>query len=91
MISGVELGKGKGSTSGVEVLVASNKDGKLAIWLDDLRNGRMIASIPIPATGSQNNWKKLTKMFTNISGRHDVFVKFLKAMMLDMYIGSIRF
>ncbi|MGZ8517018.1 MAG: hypothetical protein ACXWWD_06700 [Chitinophagaceae bacterium] len=37
-ISGVEFGRCTGNASGVEVLVASNKNGKLGKWLSDRFN-----------------------------------------------------
>ena len=55
MISGVELGKQ--SPSAVELVASSGAKGKLEIWLDDLKDGKLIATIPVSATGGENNWK----------------------------------
>ena len=59
MISGVELGKQ--SPSAVELVASSVSKGKLEIWLDDLKNGKLIATIPVSATGGENNLKVILK------------------------------
>ena len=89
MISGVDLGKS--SPSSIEVVASSISNGKIEIWLDDLTDGKLIASIPINSTGGENNWKTFTKSVKNISGHHDVFVKFLTGKEGPINIKSIRF
>jgi xylan 1,4-beta-xylosidase len=89
MISGVDLGKS--SPSSIEVVASSISNGKIEIWLDDLTDGKLIASIPINSTGGENNWKTFTKAVKNISGHHDVFVKFLTGKEGTINIKSIRF
>jgi beta-xylosidase len=49
MISGVELGKT--SPSAIEVVASSSSKGELEIWLDDLKDGKLIATIPVFSTG----------------------------------------
>ena len=51
MISGVDLGKQ--SPSAVELVASSGVKGKIEIWLDDLKNGKLIATIPVSATGGE--------------------------------------
>lgn len=91
MISGVELGDKKVNASEVEVSVAALKTGQLEIWLDDLKNGKLIAIIPISATGRENNWKTFRKALNNVSGHHDVFIKFPKGSNRQLFIKSLRF
>jgi len=89
MISGVELGKQ--SPSAVEVVASSGARGKLEIWLDDLKNGKLIATIPVSATGGEMNLKNFSKPVKNVSGQHDVFIKFLSGKEGTIYIKSLRF
>ncbi|HLG41100.1 MAG TPA: family 43 glycosylhydrolase [Chitinophagaceae bacterium] len=89
MISGVELGKK--SSTGIEVVASSKTAGKLEIWLDDLANGKLIAAIPVSATGEENSWKTFKKVINRVSGRHDVFIKFSAGSDHVVYIKSIRF
>lgn len=89
MLSGVDLGTK--TISGVEVVSSSTKAGKLEIWLDDLTTGRLIATIPVAATGGENNWKAFRKTVRNISGHHDIFIKYLPGDHHKIFIRSIRF
>ena len=91
MLSGIELGEDKRTASRVEILASSKSGGKLEIWLDDLSTGKLIVTIPIGATGGENNWKTFAKSIENISGQHDVFVRFLPGKHHDTFIKSIRF
>ena len=89
MISGVELGKQ--SPSAFELVASSVSKGKLEIWLDDLKNGKLIATIPVSATGGENNLKVFSKAVKNITGHHDVFIKFPEGKEGTIYIKSLRF
>jgi len=89
MISGVELGKT--SPSSIEVVASSISKGKIEIWLDDLKTGKLVATIPISSTGGEENWKVFTKTVKGISGQHDVFVKFPTGKEGTIKIKSIRF
>ncbi|WP_205509578.1 family 43 glycosylhydrolase [Longitalea arenae] len=91
MIAGVELGHGKNGPAQVEVLATASKGGKLEIWLDDLKSGQLIATIPVTATGEKNTWKSFSSKIKKASGRHDVFVKFPAAAPRDIHISHIRF
>ncbi|HEX6431098.1 MAG TPA: family 43 glycosylhydrolase [Niastella sp.] len=88
MISGVELGTE--SPVAVEVVASAKVSGQLEIWLDDLKNGTLVATIPVGATGD-NNWKAVRKSMQGITGRHDVFVKFPEGKANAIYISSLRF
>jgi len=89
MISGVELGKTSPST--IEVIASSGSKGNLEIWLDDLKEGKLIATIAISATGSEDNWKTFSKAVKNISGHHDVFVKFPAGSEGKINIKTLKF
>ena len=71
MLSGVSIDE----ATGVKALVSARKGGTLEIWLDDLRTGRLIARIPVTPT-SGNDWVSYAAGVKDISGSHDVFVKF---------------
>jgi len=89
MIAGVDLGQ-KGNAAGqVELLVSSRKKANIEIWLDDLKEGRLIATVPVEATGKK--WKTFRKSVKNISGHHDVFVKFPPGSANELLIKSIQF
>ena len=60
------------------------------MWLDDLKNGKLIATIPVAATG-KNNWKIFRQSLKNVSGHHDVFVKFPAGENHQTFIKSIQF
>lgn len=91
MISGVELGDGTNPPSQVAVQVLANKGGKLEIWLDDLKNGSLIATVPITGSSDTHNWKTITSRIKKVYGQHDIFVKFPTGRPHDIYISSIRF
>ena len=89
MISGVELGKNP--PSAVEVVASSGTNGKLEIWIDDLKNGKLIAAIPVTVTGGENNWKAFSEAVKIISGHHDVFIKFPTGNEGTILIRSLKF
>lgn len=88
MISGVELSKK--SPSAIEITAAATAAGKLEIWLDDLKEGKLIATVSIDKTG-ETNWKTFSKTVKNITGHHDVFVKYPTNSEGKITIKSIRF
>jgi xylan 1,4-beta-xylosidase len=89
MLSGVDLGKK--SPSLIEVIASSTTTGQLEVWLDGLSTGRLIATIPISATGSENHWKEFRKAVKNVSGHHDLFIKFPAGSHHQLFVKSIRF
>jgi Beta-xylosidase len=90
MISGVDLGEK--SASAVSIEAFSKKGGNLEVWLDDLTEGKLLATIPIPTTIlGQISWIISAKGVNGLSGHHDVFVKFPKGSKGDIFIKSIRF
>ena len=93
MISGVEFGRDKRRAMQVELMASSKSVGNVEIWLDDLtnENGKLVATIPVATTGGETNFKSFTKALKNVSGHHDVFVKFPKGAERAVFIKSIRF
>jgi hypothetical protein len=89
MLSGVSLGEKKDDVSKVQALVAARKGGMVEIWLDDLRSGRMIARVPV--TPTDGKWITCVAAVKNISGSHDVFVKFPSGDDHDIYIRQLTF
>jgi hypothetical protein len=72
-------------------MAAAITAGKLEIWLDDITTGKLIATIPVTATGAANNWKVFNKKIGRVAGRHDVFVKFPAGNPGPLYIKTIQF
>jgi xylan 1,4-beta-xylosidase len=91
MISGVDLGKDKKASLQLEILASAKSGGKLDIYLDDLAAGKLIATIPVTATAGENSLKAFKKALSNVSGHHDVLVKFSAGSHHNVYIQSIRF
>jgi xylan 1,4-beta-xylosidase len=88
MISGVELGTV--SPSAIELAVSSIKTGNFEVWLDDLKYGKLVATVPFTPTGP-DNWKAFKKAVTNITGQHDVFIKFPPGTPKETFVKSIKF
>lgn len=88
MISGVEIGKH--SPFAVQVVASSKSKGVLQIWLDDLRNGKLIATIAVNATRG-GNYKTFSRQLKNVTGQHDVFVRYPAGNPQSIFINSIRF
>jgi beta-xylosidase len=89
MISGVDLGNKP--PTGVEIVASSDKKGKIEIWLDDLKEGQLIASIPVKLSGGENKWESFSGAVKKISGHHDLFVKFPEGKAGSIFIKSVRF
>lgn len=91
MISGVDLGATQNSAAMVEVTATAAKECNLEIWLDDLATGQLIATIPVTPTAGEHNWKIFRQVLKNVSGHHDVFIKFPAGTDHTLFIKSIRF
>jgi beta-xylosidase len=89
MISGVELGKI--SPSAIEVTYSSEAKGKLEIWLDDLKDGKLVATIPVRASGGEDRWKIQSNVVKKVTGHHDVFIKFTTGKESTIFVNSMRF
>lgn len=89
VISGVEMGIK--SPLVINLIASAKATGKLEIWLDDLQNGQLIATIPVSKTGGTNKWKAFSKSLKSVTGQHDVFIKFPIGVPQTVYIKSIQF
>jgi beta-xylosidase len=88
MISGVEFGKT--APSSIAINASSIKNGQLEIWIDDLKSGKLIATVSITNTG-QHTWKTFSKSIQKITGQHDVFIKYPKLEEGNLLIRNIQF
>jgi len=89
MISGVELGEK--SPLAIEVVASAVTEGILEIWTDDLKNGKLIANVPITKTKNDKDWNTFIALVKGITGHHDVFVKFPKGKEGEIVVKSLRF
>jgi hypothetical protein len=91
MISGLDLGRGKDIPSQVRMQASSERGGILEVWLDDLRTGRKIATIHVPPTGGGDSWSSCAGSIGNVSGCHDLFIKFSAGAQRSVYVRNIQF
>lgn len=89
MISGVDLGSDK-KPGKVEILASSAKGYTVEIWLDDLKGGHKIAAIPVSKTSGES-FKAFSASVNNLTGHHDLFIKFPAGNIGAAFIKSIRF
>jgi len=89
MISGVETGNREAAA--IEVTVDAKTAGRLEIWLDDLQQGTLIATVPIQAMGGDGEPRTVVQPVKRFKGRHDVFVKYLAGEQGAVLIRSLRF
>lgn len=91
MISGVELGIEKEASKNIEIQLSAKTNGKVEIWLDDLKTGKLLTTISYKVTNGEKDWKTFNKTIKNISGHHDVFVKFPTGTHHDLVIKTLKF
>ncbi|MEJ8843347.1 family 43 glycosylhydrolase [Lacibacter sp. H375] len=91
MLSGIELGNGTNQAAQIEIVASAIKNGSVEVWIDDLKTGKLIATVPVASTGNKTNWKAFTKSLKNIKGKHDLFIKFQAGSDHSIFINSIRF
>jgi len=89
MISGMETGKNPASL--VALTVAAKAAGQLEIWLDDLKEGKLIATVDVSPTGNAGNWKRYSKAMKKVTGHHDVFIKFPTGLHHTIFVKDIQF
>ena len=89
MIAGVDLGNR--TARRIELQAKTTKKANIEIWLDDLKNGKLIATIPVAATSGENEWKAFSSAVKDVSGHHDVFIKFPPGTNQELFIKTIRF
>jgi xylan 1,4-beta-xylosidase len=88
MISGVDFGKA-GEAKAIEVEAHAQKGGVVEVLLDDLQEGKQLATIPIKPGKSSAHVYSLRRV-TGISGQHDLFIRFPAGAQQDIIIKSIR-
>ena len=89
MISGVDISNDKKAAK-VEVTASSANDSKIEIWLDDLKGGRKIATVRVLRTEG-SYWKTFSASIKNVSGHHDLFIKFPAGAQQGVFVKSVRF
>jgi len=89
MLSGVETGEEVARS--VDLSVAATAAGDIQIWLDDIQDGKLIATVPVKPTGGEGQWRTLTASILKFKGHHDVFVKYPGGGEGRIYLQSIRF
>jgi len=89
MISGVELGNVPASA--IQIEASAMATGNLEIWLDDLKGGKLIATVSIGKTAGEADFKLVKQALKKATGHHDVFVKFPSNNEGNIQIKSIQF
>jgi len=83
MYAGVEFGNTadyRKTPDSLKVLAASvTTGGSIEVWLDSLDNGEKIADCIVSNTGNLRACQQFTSAVKSISGRHDVYLKFIGA------------
>lgn len=88
MISGVDFGEN--TVKGIDVELTSGTKSTLEIRIDDLKDGKLIAKIPVSAL-QKLPMKHIIQQVAKVSGQHDVFVKFSPNVKGKVIVKSIRF
>ena len=71
---------------------AVNSNGKIEIWLDSIGTGTKIADCPITSSGNLSTFNKYTAAVNNITGMHDVYLRFVGTGTSELFIlKSFRF
>jgi hypothetical protein len=91
MISGVDFGIKPTHAAMAEISAASLKGGNMEIWLDDIGRGTMIATVAVKPTNGESNFKKVRSAIGQVSGQHDVFIKFPAGSKRDIFVESLQF
>ncbi|WP_431209940.1 hypothetical protein ACQ86N_28075 [Puia sp. P3] len=87
MISGVYLG----GASGVSVDAVAAHGGKLEVWIDDLENGRKVATVNLKGRTSDGEETATAALLKPVSGSHDVFVRWPAGMKQTIFLKHIVF
>ncbi|CAM3823807.1 family 43 glycosylhydrolase [Mucilaginibacter galii] len=87
MLSGVDFGKQ--GPAALSIQAACKTAGQVEIWLDDLQTGKLVARVPVTATGV-GQWKSFRAAIKSVKGQHDVFVKFPKGKPQQIEIKSLQ-
>jgi beta-xylosidase len=85
MISGVDFGVA-GEAKAVEIAGRATKGGRLELFIDDLEKGRQIAVVQVKPGGNRSH----TGSLRQVSGQHDLFIRFPAGSSGDVIIQNIR-
>ncbi|SKA36907.1 Beta-xylosidase [Chitinophaga eiseniae] len=85
MISGVDFGAA-GEAKTVEIAASAIKGGKLELFTDDLERGRQIAVVQVKPGGNRLH----TGSLRQVTGQHDLFIRFPTGSAGDVIIQNIR-
>ncbi|HTL06845.1 MAG TPA: carbohydrate-binding protein, partial [Chitinophagaceae bacterium] len=91
MISGVELSHLSKKGGKLAITAAAASSGSLQVWLDDLKNGQLIATVPIRPQGNGLQTSIYQQSLPVLNGQHDVFIKFPAGSHQQLMIEAIRF
>lgn len=91
MLGGVDLGTDKSKGRKVEISASSVAGGKLEIWMDDIEGaGKLIATIPVAATGDAHKYQTFSAAIAPLSGQHDLYLRFPRSK-TAFYLNTIQF
>jgi len=80
LYAGVEFGQKDYKKMSDKISISAScdtKGGKVEIWLDSINKGTKIATCKVENTGSLDKIKTFTTKTASITGRHDVYLKFV--------------
>lgn len=88
MFSGVDLGKQAPRLA--EIIYTADATGKVELWSDDMKTGKMLTSFVLPATSNQKS-AVMKKNIIALTGQHDLYLRILPGKAASVKIKSIRF
>lgn len=95
LYAGVEFGNTDYSKKAMQfeaTASATNSSGKIEVWLDSIATGTKIADCLIASSGSLTTFNKYTAEINNITGMHDVYLRFVGTGSGELFVlKSIRF
>jgi hypothetical protein len=95
LYAGVEFGGNDYPVSPftIELEAASASSGGIVeVWLDSIDTGKKIAACNVENTGGSTTYKVFSAVVDSVSGRHDVYLRFLGAGTQELFrISSFRF
>lgn len=90
MLPGVDFGTG-GTANAIELVAGAAKGGTVEILVDDLQAGTRLAVVPVKAGKLGAHVARVQVAGgRQVSGQHDVFIRFPAGAAQDVFINSIR-
>jgi len=78
MLGGMDFGARKAPANKIMITAAASAKGALEMWTDDIGGkGRKIAVISLAGVKGSIPWQTATANVLNVSGQHDVYIKFV--------------